>query len=156
MKEKAKEVLNKLSLFKHRINGKVRFAEVDSFGVVHNVRYLFWLEAARTEYFSNLGIKLTPTTFIREMPFMVVHAEIDYLNAARFNDEYNIYSRVASVKNSSLTFENIITLQNDLPLAYASATLVHLNIKDNNAQRIGEDIRLLLNKYEGENIKFLD
>ena len=87
MKEKAKELLNRLSLYKHKMNGKVRFAEVDSFGVVHNIRYFFWIEAARTEYFSNLGIELTPTTFIREMPFMVVHAVIDYLNAARFNDE---------------------------------------------------------------------
>jgi acyl-CoA thioester hydrolase len=156
MNQRINNLENSLNLFKHKTSGKVRFAEVDSFGVVHNIQYLYWLEAARTEYFSDLRLKFDPKTFIENMPLMVVHSEIDYFNAARFNEKYEILTRVSSVKNSSLTFENIITLSNGTLLVFASSVLVNLNPKDNKSQRISEDIRLLLKKFEGDNIKFLD
>jgi acyl-CoA thioester hydrolase len=153
---KVEELFRKLGLFKHKTNGKVRFAEVDTYGVVHNINYFFWLEAARTDYFSDLLTHLDPKTFLNDVPFMVVHAEIDYFNPAKFNDIYHVYTRVSSIKNSSLTFENIITLESGIPLVYSSAVLVQLDVKENKSQRISDDIRLLIKNYEGDNINFLD
>lgn len=155
MADKNLEIIDRLSKFRFKTSGRVRFADVDSFGVVHNIKYLYWLEAARTDYFSNLGVKLTPRTFITDLPLMVVSAKIDYLNACRFNDEYYVHTRVSVIKNSSLTFENIITM-NTIPILSATAILVYLNVKENKPQRIGDDIRLLLKEYEGDNIKFLE
>ncbi len=156
MNKNAAELKSIINMFKHKKDGTVEFAEVDSFGVVHNIKYLYWLESARTDYFRILGAKLSPDEFINDLPLMVVHSEIDYMNAARFNDQYQVFTRVSSVRNSSLNFENIITLTNGIPLVSAKATLVHLNVKENKPQRISDDIRLLLKNYEGENIKFLD
>jgi acyl-CoA thioester hydrolase len=153
---KIEELFRKLGLFKHKTIGKVRFAEVDTYGVVHNINYFFWLEAARTDYFSDLLTHLDPKTFLSDVPFMVVHAEIDYFNPAKFNDIYHVYTRVSSIKNSSLTFENIITLDSGIPLVYSSAVLVQLDVKENRSQRISDDIRLLIKNYEGDNINFLD
>jgi len=151
-----KELLNKLRAFKHKITGKVRFAEVDTYGVVHNINYFYWLESARTEYFSDLITHLDPKTFLNDVPFMVVHAEMDYFSPAGFNDIYHVYTRVSSVKNSSLNFENIITLDNGTPLVFSSAVLVQLDVKESRSQRISDDIRLLIKNYEGDNINFLD
>jgi len=156
MNNKVEELKKALSLFRHKSRGKVQFAEVDTYGVVHNIKYFYWLEAARTEYFSDLLTHLDPKNFLNEVPFMVVHAEIDYYSSARFNDIYNVYTRVSSVRNSSLNFENLITLANGTPLVSSSAILVQLNVKESSPQRISDDIRLLLKNYEGENIKFLD
>ena len=122
------KILNLLPMFKHSVKSKVKFHEVDSYGVVHNLQYGFWLEWARTEYLSNLGIKLNPKTYISEIPVMVVHSELDYFNPAVFYEEYEVLLRISFIKNSSLGFENIIKTKTNL-LVFAKIILVFLNVQ---------------------------
>lgn len=139
-----------LEKFHHKLTGRVKFAEVDAFGVVHNIQYLYWLEWARLEYFRAIGIPVSKDTFIREYRFMVVHAEIDYLGTAGLNDEYEILTRVDSIKNSSLQIENIIKHKNGNFIAIAKAVIVHLNDDSLTSEPIPEDVRYLVNKYESK------
>ncbi len=146
--EKIKHILQEIELFRHSAKGKVRFSEVDSFGVVHNIQYFFWLESARTEYLGNLGIDLNPDTYIDEFPVMVVHAEIDYFNALRFNESYEVLTRISSLGETSLTYENLILKSDGLLLAKAKAVLVHLDPGSKTPARIPDKVREMINSFE--------
>jgi acyl-CoA thioester hydrolase len=146
---------NELNKFRHAVKGQVKFAEVDSFGVVHNVQYLYMFEWARTEYIKNAGIRQTRTTYIKDFPLMVVHSEIDYFSPATFGDDYEVLTRVAFVKNSSLGFENIARLTDGTILARGKAVMVHLDYKTRQPVRIPDDLRERLKEIEGENVEFL-
>jgi acyl-CoA thioester hydrolase len=147
---------SELSKFKFYISDKVKFAEVDSFGVVHNVQYLYWIEWSRTEYFRNLFSEMNPKEFISEYPVMVVHAEIDYFGSALFGDSYKVFSRISLVKNSSLKFENLVISDTGVLLVKASSILVHLNNKTYQPERISDELRAKLKKFEGEDVEFIN
>jgi YbgC/YbaW family acyl-CoA thioester hydrolase len=145
-----------LQKFRHSYKGRVHFSEVDSFGVAHNLKYFYWLEWARTDYLRAIGLNINPKTFLSEHPLMTVHAEIDYINPCRFNDVYEVLTRVPYVKKSSLYFENLIRLENGLILVIAGGILVNVNPKTLESVRIGDDVRNLLKSFEGSDIMFIE
>jgi len=145
-----------LAKYKFKISDKVRFAEVDSYGIVHNIQYMYWIEWSRTEYFRNLFVNMNPGVFIVEYPVMVVHAEIDYFGSAQFGDSYDVFSRISQVKNSSLKFENIIISDKKIILVKASSVLVHLNNKTNQPERIPDALRDKLKVFEGDDVEFIN
>jgi acyl-CoA thioester hydrolase len=143
-----------LSQFGHKIDGTVEFADCDAFGVVHNVKYLYWLERARTEYFRYAGLQLGPETFISENRYMVVHADIDYFSALRFTEKYSILTRVSFIKNSSIGFENIV-INDYRPVVKAGAVLVHLD-ENMNPSRIPDNFRDKVIEIEKKNVRIID
>ena len=147
-----KELEEESRLFKSVTKGRVKFCEVDSYRVVHNLQYFYWLEEARIEYFRNLGIGLNPDSLINELLFMSVHAELDYFNAAVFNDEYEVMTRISEIRNSSFSFRNIIRLKNGLILASASAILAHVDPVKKIPKRISDELRLKVQDFEGGNV----
>jgi len=146
------ELQKESQLFNFKSYGRVKFAEVDSYQVVHNLQYFYWLESARIEYFRNLGVGLNPDSLINELLFMSVHAEIDYFNTARFNDEYEVLTRIAQIKNSSFSFRNIIRLFDGTILVSASAILAHIDHVKKIPKRINDDLRSKVKEFEGENV----
>ncbi len=150
------EINNSLHLFKFKSRGRVKFYEVDSYGVVHNIRYFYWLEWARAEYLRNISGNTDSKLSLYSFPVMVVHSEIDYFNTASFDDEYEILTRTSFVKNSSVGFENVIRLNDGNILVKASAVLVGINVKTRQPERINDTFRQWLKNFEGDNIKFID
>lgn len=144
------------SKFKHIYNGEVKFSEVDSFGVVHNIQYLYWIEWARTQFLFDIGMPKSQEFFSKKFPLMTVHTKIDYFNSAKFTNEYLVYSRAAFIKNSSIGFENIIKLRNNTPIARCEGVLVYVNSATGKVERIPDILRDLVKQYEGENCKFID
>jgi acyl-CoA thioester hydrolase len=64
---------------------RVYYKDTDAGGVVYYGNYLRFFEAARTEFLRERGIDLN--RWIEEgVTFVVVHAEVDYLVSARYND----------------------------------------------------------------------
>ena len=156
MNDKAKilkQLAEECSAYRFSMSGKVQFSEVDFFGVVHNLRYFYWLEYARTEYLSNLLPELNPNKIIRNYTFMSVHAEIDYFNPARYGDEYLVLTKISNIKNSSITFQNIIRLKDGTILAKASAILVNFDSATFKSERIPDLLRERLRKFEEENVE---
>jgi acyl-CoA thioester hydrolase len=145
-----------LTKFKFKAAGRVKFHEVDSFGIVHNLQYFYWMEWARIEYLRKVlgreDEKLSPFDF----PVISAHAEIDYFNTASFDDIYEVLTRISFIKNSSFRFENLIRLENGLLLVKASIVLVNVNIKTRQPEKISDSIRELVKNYEGEDVLFLD
>ncbi len=145
-----------LKLYKFFTDGRVKFSEVDSYNVVHNIQFFYWIEWSRTEYFRNLGLDMRPEVLIKTFPFMIVHTEMDYFNPARYGDVYKVYTRITKVKNSSVYFSNIIQLDSGIILVKNSSVLVYLDIKENKSLRIPDKLRKLLKDFEKSDIEFVD
>jgi len=156
IEQKFKLIEDSLKLFKFKVNGRVKFHEVDSYGIVHNLQYFYWLEWARIEYLRQLLGRESGKISLFEFPVISAHNEIDYFNTAGFDDAYEVFTRISFIKNSSFGFENIIRLENGLLLTKASAVLVNVNVKTRQPDRISDEIRELVRNFEGGNVKFID
>jgi len=143
---------NEQKKYRFSTANKVKFSEVDSFGVVHNIQYLFWLESARVDYFERIGINMTPTTIIKDFPVMVVNHNISYHNPLLFADKYTVYCRISKIKNSSVIFENLVVSNNNQLCAIANSVLVHINRKENKSSALPEQVRKMIKDFEGENV----
>ncbi len=142
-----------LTLYRHRVKSRVRSYDVDRQSIVHNAVYLYWLEAARIEYFRTIGLPMDFQTFVTKHRFVVAHVEVDYYYAAQFDEEYEILTRVPSVGNSSFVFDQVIRLTNGKILLRAKAVMVLLNPASHKPERIADSYRKLLRDYEGTNIE---
>jgi acyl-CoA thioester hydrolase len=143
-----------LSLYRHRVTSRVRSYDVDRQSIVHNAVYLYWLEAARIEYFRTIGLPMDFQTFVTKHRFVVAHVDVDYYYAAQFDEEYEILTRVPYVKNSSFGFDQVIRLTDGRILLRAKAVMVHLNPASHKPERIADAYRKLLRDYEGTNVEF--
>lgn len=142
--------------YRHVLCTRVRSYDVDRQSIVHNAVYLYWLEAARIEYFRALGLPMDFQTFVSKHRFVVAHVDIDYIYAALFDQEYELFTRVSWIKNSSLCFEQIARLTDSgTILVKAKTVMVHLNTASHNPERIQDSYRTLIREYEGNNVQEL-
>ncbi len=145
-----------LSKFRHSITSRVRTYDVDRQNIVHNAVYLYWLEVGRVEYFRTIGLPIDAQTFITKHHFVVAHVDINYLGAARFDDEYEVLTRTTFMKNSSFGMEQLIRLTNGDVLLIASAVIVNLNPARQTSERIPDSYRKLVRELEGADVNMLD
>lgn len=118
----------------HEQRFRVRYEETDTMGVVYYAKFFVWMEVGRVSLFRDVGI--SSGEWVKEFGIPVVQAHAEYKSSARFDDEILIKTRVASVGNSSISFENEIY---KLPEARLLAS--------------GHTIHVLINK-KGEKIRF--
>ena len=86
---------------------KVRFAETDAQGIVHNSNYFVWFEVARVEYLEryaggyqrlrDLGVEA-----------VVLETHIRYLQSAKFDDRLLVHARCLDVKGARFRYEYAI------------------------------------------------
>ncbi|MEZ4723863.1 MAG: thioesterase family protein [Candidatus Kapaibacterium sp.] len=133
--------------FKHEYNGEVKFSEVDSFNVVHNLAYLYWLEWARTQYLFDIGMPRDDSIFSKRMPIMTVHSEVDYYSSMRFTDKYTVLTKVSNIGDSSITFINQVYSIDKLILE-AKSILVYVNNENGKPVTIPDFVREKINNYE--------
>ncbi|TNE33080.1 acyl-CoA thioesterase [bacterium] len=133
--------------FKHEYTGEVKFSEVDSFKVVHNLTYLYWLEWARTQYLFDIGLPRDDSMFSVQMPILTVHSEVDYYNSLKFTDKYIVLTKISKIGESSITFINQVYSE-DILVLEASSVLVYVDMSDGKTKTIPDDIREMIKKYE--------
>ena len=91
----------------HKERLRVRYEETDAMGVVYYAKFLVWMEMGRVALLRQVG--LGHREWVRhELEFPVVQAHADYRASARFDDEILVKTRVASIGNKSIRFENEI------------------------------------------------
>ena len=86
---------------------RVRFAETDAQGIVHNSNYLVWFEVARVEYLElhaggyerlrGLGIEA-----------LVLESHVRYLQPARFDDRLTVHARCGDLKGARFRYDYAI------------------------------------------------
>ena len=87
---------------------RVRFAETDAQGIVHNSNYLVWFEVARVEYLERFA---GGYQHLRELGVeaLVLESHVRYLQPARFDDRLVVHTRCLDVRGARFRFEYAIT-----------------------------------------------
>ena len=87
---------------------RVRFAETDAQGVVHNSNYLIWFELARIDYLERYadGYQRLRDEGIESL---VLESHVRYLQPARFDDRLVVHTRCVDVRGARFRFEYAIT-----------------------------------------------
>ncbi len=106
--------------FAHRT--RVGFDETDAQGIVYYGRYMPYFDRARVEYLRLLGVLASAPG---EPDFVMRAQHVEYHAPARFDDELEVFARVAEIGESSITWafdaHNVATGEH---LASATQTLV--------------------------------
>lgn len=150
------DLLEELKFFKHKLEGQVKFHEVDSFRVVHNIQYFYFCEWARTKYLEDCGMEFNKNTFTKHTPLMTVNHEMNYFNPLMLSEIYFTYSRCSRLGKSSLTLDNIITNKEGKPIIRLSSTLVNVDTKTNRPALLPDELRVNIKSYEKDNLLMED
>ena len=86
---------------------RVYFEDTDAGGVVYNANYLKFYERARTEFLRALGYE-QDDLLAQNIVFVVRHIDIDFVQAARFNERLLVETRIEDLKKASLVFSQSI------------------------------------------------
>jgi acyl-CoA thioester hydrolase len=121
---------------------RVYYEDTDAAGIVYHANYLRFAERARTELLRSMG--LTHPQLDREhgIAFVVYGCVINFLAAAKLDDELRVHSRVAAATGASLTLDQEVWRSREL--------LVRLQVKlacidaDGRAVRLPAAVRAIL------------
>jgi acyl-CoA thioester hydrolase len=111
----------------HESRLRVRYEETDQMGVVYYGKYMAWFEVGRVNLFRDVGFGHKEWVR-REFNFPVVQAHADYRASARFDDEILVKTRVVSIGNKSIRFENEVYRLPEMTLL-ATGHTVHALMK---------------------------
>ena len=109
-------------------NVKVYFEDTDAGGVVYYANYLKYLERARTEALSTIGLSNIQIKEKFGALIIVKSCNIEYKKSAQLEDELKIRSFVKSVTKTSFFMNQIIT-NGDSVIVEAQVHLVFVNAK---------------------------
>lgn len=81
-----------------------RYAETDAMGVVHHATYPVYFEAGRSDLMRAIGIPYSEVER-RGYYFMLSGLDVRYRQAALYDEELTLITRVSEVKSRTCTFE---------------------------------------------------
>ena len=143
------EYQNYLKMFRHRMVSQVRFEDIDAFGMVHNAKILYMVEAERTEFLHELINPQATGFYLNLFPLVVVQNNIEYIRQMHFGDVYNVFGRVVEIRKSSLLFENIILDRQFNITARVQTVMVHTDIARQNSAEIPDAMKQRIIQYKG-------
>jgi acyl-CoA thioester hydrolase len=97
-------------------NVKVYYEDTDAGGVVYYANYLKYLERARTEALSTIGLSNLQIKDKFGALIIVKSCNIEYKKSAYLEDKLNIRSFIKSITKTSFIMKQIITKENDIIL----------------------------------------
>ena len=109
-------------------NVKVYYEDTDAGGVVYYANYLKYLERARTEALSTIGLSNLQIKDKFGAQIIVKSCNIEYKKSAQLEDELKIRSFVKSVTKTSFYMNQIIT-NDETTIVVAQVHLVFVNEK---------------------------
>ena len=83
---------------------RVEFSETDMAGIVHYSNFFRYMETAEHGFFRSLGFSVVTDKTDPPVGWPRVHAECDYLQPLRFEDEVEIHMLVSEKKSKALTY----------------------------------------------------
>ncbi len=96
-----------MSEFSFETEVRVRFAETDAQGVVHNAVYLVWFELARVEYLDRFAGGY-PALRAQGIEAFVTEANVRYGAPARFDDVLDIHASCRDVRGARFRFDYLL------------------------------------------------
>jgi acyl-CoA thioester hydrolase len=111
---------------------RVRYCETDAAGIVNHASYLAWFEEGRSELSRRLGMPYSDLE--REgIDLVVTRVEARYRQAARYDDEVQVWTRIKEARSRRCTFEYRVVRRDDGELL-ADGITVHVAIRRGNGR----------------------
>ena len=138
-----------LKNFTHNV--KVYYEDTDAGGVVYYANYLKYLERARTEALSDIGLSNLKIKNDFGALIIVKSCNIEYKKSAYLEDELTVRSFVKLITKTSFFMNQIITKDKEV-IVEAQVHLVFINI-DGKPLRIPDEIYTKFKPYFCDTIK---
>ena len=87
-----------------KIVRRVEFCETDMAGIVHYSNFFRYMEVAEHEFFRSLGFSVVTRQVDPPVGWPRVHAECDYQQPLKFEDEVEVHMLVSQKKSKSLSY----------------------------------------------------
>jgi acyl-CoA thioester hydrolase len=130
----------------HEQRLRVRYEETDAMGVVYYAKFLVWMEVGRVGLLREVGFGHKERAR-HELEFPVVQAHADYRAPARFDDEILVRTKVASVGNKSIRFENEIYKLPEMELLATGHTIHALKKKGGGTVPFSTELKAKLTSF---------
>jgi len=135
--------------FKFFFELRVRYAEVDSQGVVFNAHYLTYFDTSIAEYMRKLDYDYQTLVSERGLDFHLVKSTIEYLKPIGYDDLIEVGVAVTRIGNSSLTWTFSIFNKGDSEcLTKGEVVWVCARIGTNKSHLLPEDLVQLISEFE--------
>jgi acyl-CoA thioester hydrolase len=136
--------------YRHRVELRVRWAEVDMQGVVFNGHYLTYCDVCLTEYWRAIGLRYPEDIVAHGSDVFARRITIEYHAPAVYDDVLEVCGRVSHIGRSSMRFAVEMFRKNAPDAALIGAELVYVNADPvgKKAQPWPERIRAATRTYE--------
>jgi acyl-CoA thioester hydrolase len=139
--------------FKYSARTRVGFSDTDAQGIVYYGRYLPYFDTARVEYLRNLGL-LGMEIGEPGVEFVMRACTIEYHAPAVFDDELELFIRVARIGRTSATYEIAAYRARDaVLLVTATQTIVLVDLDQRKACAIPQEFRDQIRDFEGDDVE---
>jgi acyl-CoA thioester hydrolase len=138
--------------FKFSARTRVGFSDTDAQGIVYYGRYFPYIDLARVEYHRKLGL-LGMEVGEPGVEFVTRACTIEYDAPAVFDDELEVFIRVARIGRTSATYEAAVyRARDDVLMVTATQTLVMVDLEERKACEIPERFRTTIAGFEGDDV----
>jgi acyl-CoA thioester hydrolase len=125
----------------HETQVRVRYAETDAMGIVHNANYLIWFEVGRSELCRYKGFSYKEMEDEEDAYMVVAETYCRYKSPAHYEDEITIRTKVSEIRSRSLRFFYEIYRDSDDTLIAEGETLHVVTDRDKKVRKLPEIYR---------------
>lgn len=134
----------------HETEIRVRYAETDAMGIVHNANYLVWFEVGRSALCRDKGFSYKEMEDEENALMVVAESYCRYKSPAYYEDVLTIRTQVGEIRSRSLRFIYEIYRASDEMMVAEGETLHLVTDKDKKVRSLPEIYRVrLLESVEG-------
>ena len=138
--------------FKFSARTRVGFSDTDAHGIVYYGRYIPYIDVARVEYHRKLGL-LGMEVGDPGVEFVTRACTIEYEAPAIFDDELEVFIRVARIGHTSATYEAAVyRARDDVLMVTATLTLVLVDLDERKPCEIPVNFREVISGFEGDDV----
>jgi YbgC/YbaW family acyl-CoA thioester hydrolase len=119
----------------------VYFFDTDAGGVVHNLTYLRWIEAVRTDLAEILGWGIGEMVGGEHGCPVLTKTEVEYLRPAKLGERVRVISRLGEVGKVRFMVESEVRGAEGEVYCRAKQELVSVDLKTGKAKALREDWR---------------
>ena len=129
----------------HETSVRVRYAETDAQGIVHNANYFVWFEVGRSELCRSKGFSYKQVEEQQDAVMVVAESYCRYKSPAYYEDVLTIRTKVGEVRSRSIAFVYEIYREADNTLLAEGETLHVVTGRDQKVRVLPDIFRDLLN-----------
>lgn len=130
---------------------RIDWSDLDYFGHVNNVSFFKYIQAARVNYWDEIG--LTQSHLETNIGPLLASCQCDFKQKLKYPGEVIIHSRVHFIKNTSFGIQHQLYNHNNALAATATDILVMFDYNENKKIQVPINLINIIEKLEGKKIK---